>query len=170
MPPLPDIRLQFLPIPRWRSGRFEYEGIRGELGEPGKVATFDDPAARTAVSKGTGERAGHRIARKFGAPCNASNLSLQNPNINTYAPKALQEGFQGKGGSYYDLECVWEAKLHLGYRIHVTVLDRYRAGEKRPISREVSWIETDPKGNVISYPTRSFGNFSSPQERAAKAK
>jgi hypothetical protein len=164
---LPDISHRFAFKPRWRQGGFEYEEISGELGEPGKVMTHRSINAQRTMSRGTGEHAGHRIGIQFGTPGDARNLSLQNPNSNTFAPKALQEAFRGPGGSYHDLESQWALRLQQGYRIKVIVRDKYRIGEERPISRYVEWTETDPKGRIAAPQRLDFGNFSSPQKRAA---
>jgi len=163
-----DISNQFVFKNRWRQGSFEYEEISGELGEPGRVATHRLITPQRTMSRGTGEHAGHRIGIQFGAPGDLRNLSLQNPNSNTFAPKALQEAFRGPGGSYHALESQWALRLHQGYRIRVTVRDKYRIGEARPISRWVEWIETDPQGRTGAPQRLDFGNFSSPQQRAAK--
>lgn len=165
---LPDISNRFAFKRRWRQGSFEYEELSGELGEPGKVMTHRSISAQRTMSRGTGEHAGHRIGIQFGAPGDVRNLSLQNPNSNTFAPKALQEAFRGPGGSYHDLESQWALRLHQGYRIKVLVRDKYRVGEERPISRFVEWTETDPKGRIGAPQRLDFGNFSSPQQRAAE--
>ena len=163
----PDIRKHFKPIRRYRRGGFEYEGITGRLGVPGKVVNTGKGSAaaraKQSVSRGTGEHAGHRIGGEFGAPTDATNLSLQNPNMNTYAPKDLQEAFLGSGGSYRKLELEWGQKLKNGSDIEVTVLDKYRPGEARPISRHVSWTERTPGGQEIKGEL-DFGNFGSPQQ------
>jgi hypothetical protein len=163
---LPDIRNQFRFTPRWREGAFEFESISGRLGIPGKVRTFNPASERRAISAGTGEHAGHRIGARFGAPTDATNLSLQNANINTHAPKALQEAFQGSGGNYLRMENEWEQLLHEGYGIEVKVTDKYRAGESRPISRLVEWVEISPSG-ARTERHLDYGNFGSPQARAA---
>lgn len=163
---LPDISTRFVFKPRWRAGDFEYEEISGELGEPGKVMTHRALKPQQNISRGTGEHAGHRIGIQFGAPGDSRNLSLQNPNMNTFAPKHLQEAFRGPGGSYHELESQWALKLHRGYRIHVIVRDKYRPGDQRPISRFVQWTETDPNGRSGAPQRLDFGNFSSPQQRA----
>ncbi len=87
--------------------------------------------------------------------------------MNTFAPKVLQPAFQGHGGSYHDLESRWTALLKEGYRIRVTVRDKYRKGENRPFSRWVQWIETKPGASWGQAQELEFGNFSSPQQRAA---
>jgi hypothetical protein len=163
---LPDISGQFRFTPRWREGAFEYEQMSGRLGVPGQVMTHRDTAAQRAISSGSGDHAGHRIGVQFGAPGDARNMSLQNANINTRAPKPLQEGFRGPGGSYLDLENGWAEKLQHGYGIEVTVRDRYRPGEGRPISRLVEWVETAPNGSRSSN-SLEFLNTTSPQSRAA---
>ncbi len=152
---------------RWVSGRFEYEELSGELGEPGTVMTHRVVAAQQAMSKGTGEHAGHRIGIQFGAPGDARNLGLQNANMNTFAPKALYDAFRGSGGSYHRLESEWAEKLHQGWKIFVTVRDTYRVGEKRPFSRRVDWTETMPNGASLPSRGLDFGNFDSPQRGAA---
>lgn len=162
----PDISSKFVHKPRWKSGNFEYEEISGSLGVPGKVKTHRDVSAQSDMSHGTGDHAGHRIGVQFGAPGDARNMSLQNANMNTYAPKVLQETFGGHGASYLKMEQEWAEKLQEGYGIRATVRDMYRPGEVRPFARQVEWIETSPNG-VVKTDTRTFGNFSSPQERAA---
>lgn len=163
---LPDISGRFVFKPRWREGSFEYEQIGGRLGVPGKVMTHRDELAQRAISTGTGEHAGHRIAIRFGAPGDARNMSLQNPNMNTYAPKVHQEALQGSGASYYRLEDEWAEKLQRGIGIDVVVRDKYRPGESRPIARFVEWTEIAPNG-AVTRNTRDFGNFGSPQQRQA---
>jgi hypothetical protein len=163
---LPDIRAQFL-FRQWTQGNFSYKEASGELGVPGKVATHRIVAAQTTMSGGTGEHAGHLIGIQFGAPGDVRNLGLQNANMNTFAPKALQSAFQGHGGSYHDLESRWTARLKEGYKIRVTVKDKYRKGENRPFSRWVQWIETKPGASSGQAQELDFGNFSSPQQRAA---
>jgi hypothetical protein len=99
-------------------------------------------ADQRTVSRGTGEHAGHLIGIQFGAPGDLRNLGLQNPNMNTFAPEALQPAFQGPGGGYHDLESRWSEQLKAGSKIRVTVRDKYRKGENRPFTRWVQWIET----------------------------
>jgi hypothetical protein len=163
---LPDISAQFV-FRQWTQGKYFYKEASGELGIPGQVATHRIVAAQRTMSGGSGEHAGHLIGIQFGAPGDIRNLGLQNPNMNTFAPKSLQPAFQGHGGSYHDLESDWSEQLKAGTRIRVTVRDKYRASENRPFSRWVQWIENKP--GVPSAITREleFGNFSSPQQRAA---
>ena len=94
-------------------------------------------------------------------------MSLQNPNMNTFAPTALHEAFRGPGGSYHDLESRWSALLRDGHRVTVTVTDKFRGGEERPFSRSVQWSQTSPNGVPGPKMSLEFGNFSSPQGRAA---
>jgi len=164
-----DISNRFKFRPRWREGRFEYEELSGDLGVPGTVVTHRLVRDQSAISAGTGEHAGHRIGIQFGAPGDAKNLSLQNPNVNTYAPRDLQVVFTGSGGNYLKLEAEWSRKLKAGYRIRVSVRDMYRPGDGRPVSRRVEWIETDPNGVRMPPRILEFVNFTSPQSRNAAA-
>ena len=100
---LPDISAQFV-FRQWTQGRYSYKEASGELGVPGKVVTHRVVSAQRAMSGGTGEHAGHLIGIQFGAPGDVRNLGLQNPNMNTFAPKTLHDAFKGHGGSYNDLE------------------------------------------------------------------
>ena len=163
---LPDISAQFL-FRQWTQGNYSYKEASGELGIPGKVSTHRSIAAQRAMSMGTGEHAGHLIGIQFGAPGDVRNLGLQNPNMNTFAPKGLQAAFQGHGGSYHDLESDWSDLLKAGYKIRVTVKDKYRKGENRPFSRSVHWTETKPGASSGTSRQLEFGNFGSPQLRAA---
>lgn len=165
---LPDISARFL-FRQWTQGSYAYKEASGELGVPGKVATHRSAAAQRAMSAGTGEHAGHLIAIQFGAPGDIRNLGLQNPNMNTFAPKRLQAAFRGPGGSYHDLESRWSDQLKAGSRIWVTVKDKYNKGENRPFSRWVQWIETKPGASSGSASELEFGNFGSPQQVAANA-
>jgi hypothetical protein len=164
---LPDISRSFVWRERWRAGNYEYEELSGHLGVPGTVKTHRLLSAQKAMSANTGEHAGHRIGIQFGAPGDRRNLSLQNPNMNTYAPRDLQVVFQGPGGNYLRLESEWTSRLKAGYKIWVCVRDKYRLDEGRPISRRVEWRETDPKGVRLAPRVLEFGNFGSPQMRAA---
>jgi DNA/RNA non-specific endonuclease len=161
----PDISQQFV-FRKWTQGNLNYKEASGELGIPGQVATHRSVAAPRSISSGTGEHAGHLIGIQFGAPGGESNLGLQNPNMNTFAPKALHESFRGSGGSYHDLESQWTAKLKQGYKITVTVRDKYRLGENRPFSRWVQWTEMKVGSPTVTKQLE-FGNFGSPQGREA---
>jgi hypothetical protein len=163
---LPDISAQFV-FRQWTQGKFFYKEASGELGVPGKVATHRIVAAQRTMSGGTGEHAGHLIGIQFGAPGDIRNLGLQNSNMNTFAPKGLQPAFQGHGGSYHDLESEWSEQLKAGSKIRVTVKDKYRVGENRPFSRWVQWSERKPGAASTVVRELEFGNFSSPQMRAA---
>jgi hypothetical protein len=162
----PDISAQFIFRP-WTQGNYSYKEASGELGVPGKIATHRIEAEQHAMSSGTGEHAGHLIGIQFGAPGDIRNLGLQNPNMNTFAPKQLQAAFQGHGGSYHDLESRWSDALKAGSKIRVTVRDKYRKGENRPFSRWVQWTETKPGSSSGMTQQLEFGNFGSPQQRAA---
>ena len=121
---LPDISQQFT-FRSWTQGAYAYKDASGKLGVPGKVRTHRSVSVQRAVSSGSGEHAGHLIGIQFGAPGDARNLGLQNPNMNTFAPKTLQEAFRGPGGSYHDLESRWSERLKLGFQIsHGTTLAR----------------------------------------------
>jgi hypothetical protein len=161
---LPDISGRFT-FKSGYQGQTFYKKASGELGVPGQVMTHRDEAAQRGVSAGTGEHAGHLIGIQFGAPGDLRNLGLQNPNMNTFAPKPLQEAFQGSGGSYHRVESGWASLLLQGYRVEVTVTDKYRTGENRPYTRSVSWTETSPGGGVTQK-ALEFVNFTSPQSHA----
>jgi len=163
---LPDISAQFV-FRTWNNGRYWYKEAAGELGVPGRVATHRIVAAQRTMSAGSGEHAGHMIGIQFGAPGDIRNLGLQNANMNTFAPRSLHAAFQGHGGSYHDLESDWTAQLKAGTQIRVTVRDKYRAGENRPFSRWVQWIETPPGAPSSTARELEFANFSSPQYRVA---
>ena len=163
---LPDISNRFT-FRKWTQGSYSYKEASGELGVPGQVMTHRSVSAQRSMSGGTGEHAGHLIGIQFGAPGDERNMSLQNPNMNTFAPTALHSAFQGAGGSYHDLESRWSARLKQGHRITVTVRDKFRMGEQRPFSRSVEWYET--AANNVQGPKQmlEFGNFGSPQGRQA---
>jgi hypothetical protein len=161
---LTDIRNQFR-FRQWRQGGYFYKEATGELGVPSQVMTHRDVKAQRDLASGTGDHAGHMIGVQFGAPGGLENMGLQNANMNTFAPKRLQEAFRGHGGSYHDLESMWADKLKKGSRISVTIQDKYRAAENRPFVRWVQWIETTPDGKQKAPVTLDFGNFSSPQLR-----
>jgi hypothetical protein len=89
--------------------------------------------------------------------------------MNRYAPKKLQ-GALGKGGSYLRMEDDWEKMLETGVRIRVVITDRYRLHQDRPFTRNVRWWTIERGHNEwTEMPTIDFGNFSSPQEREARA-
>ena len=163
---LPDISHRFVFQSRTQ-GNYFYKEASGELGVPGQVATHRIVSDQRAMSGGSGEHAGHLIGIQFGAPGDIRNLGLQNPNMNTFAPKALHEAFRGPGGSDHDLETHWSQLLQQGYRVHVLVRDKYHLGENRPFSRSVQWTETPASGSGGVTRAVEFANFSSPQSRAA---
>lgn len=149
----------------WTQGDYSYKQAEGELGVPGQVMKHRDEDAQDELSADSGEHAGHLIAIQFGAPGGIENMGLQNPNMNTYAPRRLQEALRGNGASYYKLELDWKKKLKAGYRISVVIRDKYHLGENRPFVRWVQWVETTPTGKQEAAQTLDFGNFSSPQLR-----
>ncbi len=163
---LPDISSRFT-FRNWTQGGYFYKEAAGELGVPGKVMTHRDVGAQRDLAGGTGDHAGHMIGVQFGAPGGIENMGLQNANMNTFAPKRLQEAFRGHGGSYHDLESDWSRKLKDRYRISVIIQDKYRLGEERPFVRKVQWTETDAKGKQGAPQMLDSGNFSSPQWREA---
>lgn len=162
---LPDISSRFT-FRNWTQAGYFFKEAAGELGVPGTVATHRDVQAQRDLAGGTGDHAGHMIGVQFGAPGGIENMGLQNANMNTFAPKRLQEAFRGHGGSYHDLESDWARKLKDGYRITVTIQDKYRVGEERPFVRLVEWTESKGRQSVTQ--TLDFGNFSSPQLRDAR--
>lgn len=160
-----DIGSRFI-FRQWNNGRYFYKEASGELGVPRQVTTHRDVKEQRTLSEGTGEHAGHLIGIQFGAPGDLRNLGLQNANINTHAPKEYHEAFVGPGGSYYQLESTWKELLQNGWKIHVTVTDKYQDGENRPFTRSVRWTEISPAGSSTSNAV-DYGNFGSPQKRAA---
>ncbi|HEX3435191.1 MAG TPA: DNA/RNA non-specific endonuclease [Pseudacidobacterium sp.] len=161
---LPDIRNRFK-FKQWPQGEYFFKEASGELGVPGQVETHRDVKSQRDLASGTGDHAGHMIGVQFGPPCGIENMGLQNSNMNTFAPKRLQEALRGHGGSYHDLESMWADKLKKGSRISVIIQDKYRKDENRPFVRWVQWIETTPNGKQQAPQTLDFGNFSSPQLR-----
>lgn len=164
---LPDISSRFH-FRSWTQAGYFFKEAEGELGVPGKVMTHRDVGAQRDLAAGTGDHAGHMIGVQFGAPGGIENMGLQNANMNTFAPRRLQEAFRGHGGSYHDLESEWSRKLKSGSRISVIIQDKYRVGEDRPFVRWVQWTEITPQGKHEAPQTIDFGNFSSPQLREVR--
>jgi len=150
----------------WTLGAYSYKEAAGELNVPGSMQTARSAGAQRRLSSGTGEHAGHLIGRQFGGPGDIRNLGLQNPNINTFAPRELHQAFRGSGGSYRKLESHWGDLLKQGYRVRVTVRDMYNRNENRPFARQVRWTEISP-GGAAEQKQLNFGNFGSPQRQAA---
>jgi predicted ABC-type ATPase len=125
----------------------------GKLVSPG-AAGPRDLAAQRAVSRGTGDDAGHLIGHQFGGPETPSNLSLQHHAQN-----------QG-GGTYYNLEQRWAEKLLAGVPVEVEIREMTRAGEVRPYHRHVEW--TEGVGESLQYGELDFMNPESARGRAAK--
>jgi len=144
------------------SGQFEtkqyekdgqtYKEISGSLGTPGTVVEHRSKTAQSAISRGTGDDAGHLIANQFGAPGDERNLSAQNRTMNQF------------GGTYKQMEEKWAEKLSEGYKIDVAVKDVTRSNEDRPFMRSVNWTETDPNGKEREY-SLAFANTSTPLSR-----
>jgi hypothetical protein len=148
-----------------------YKRASGELGVPSTVAKSRNRSAQRKISEGTGEHAGHLIATRFGAPGCTCNLSLQNPNMNSYTPKEHQDAL-GEGGSWLKLEDSWAELLEAGQkddrrvRIKVEVEDRFRPGNTRPYKRNVQWWMKQGSGDWVLMPNNIiYPNFSSPQGR-----
>jgi hypothetical protein len=68
----------------------------------------------------------------------------------------------GQRGNH-DLQAHWGERSQARY----TVSGKYRRNENRPFSRWVQWIETAPGAPPSPARELEFGNFSSPQHRAA---
>jgi hypothetical protein len=107
---LPDISSRFT-FREWTQGGYFYKEAAGELGIPGQVMKHRDEDAQDDLRDDSGEHAGHLIGIQFGAPGGIENMGLQNPNMNTYAPRRLQDALRGHGGSFYELEMKWRKKL-----------------------------------------------------------
>ncbi len=148
-------------------GDFSYKQAAGELRRPSLVTGIRDERAQWAVSHGTGEHAGHLIATQFGAPGDTRNLGLQNPNMNTFAPRHLHAAFLGSGGAYRRTEIEWGALLESGTRVKVVIEDKYRKGEARFIGRTAQWWTMKAGGSWVAMIDRIFGNWDSPQAQAA---
>ena len=150
---------------RVNNDRFVTEEVSGLLKKPSQVLKKKlDRTELKKISEGTGEHAGHRIARRFGGPDCPENLGLQNPNINTWSPKAVRDEYYctDGGASYYKLEAEWAQKLEDGWSIFVIVRDQIPVNGKRPAYRDVTWTEVSPTG-VRKERTLAFANTPSPQ-------
>ncbi|MEW5839513.1 DNA/RNA non-specific endonuclease [Nitrososphaera sp.] len=69
---------------------FTYKIAEGRLVPPSIVQKHYNPAARSELSSGTKEHAGHIIGRRFGGPEVEENLFLQDPTMNVGEWKALE--------------------------------------------------------------------------------
>jgi DNA/RNA non-specific endonuclease/Zeta toxin len=127
----------------------------GRLAAPGTQDAKRQLAAQRAVSRGTGDDAGHLIGHQFGGPEIPGNLSLQHHVQN-----------QG-GGTYWQLESQWAELLKNGVGVDVSVREMTRAGEDRPYHRHVAWVETHPTGKT-EHSSIDFMNAESQRGRAAK--
>lgn len=125
----------------------------GKLQAPGAAGARDLKAQR-AVSRGTGDDAGHLIGHQFGGPEIPGNLSLQHYEQNR------------GGGTFYDLEKRWAEKLVAGVPVEVEIREMTRAGEDRPYHRHVQW--TEGVGPSQRREVADFMNSESPRGRLAK--
>jgi DNA/RNA non-specific endonuclease len=125
----------------------------GKLQVPGTAGARDLKAQR-AVSRGTGDDAGHLIGHQFGGPEIPGNLSLQHYGQNR------------GGGTFYDLEKRWAEKLQAGVSIDVEIREMTRAGEDRPYHRHVEW--TEGVGPSQRREVADFMNAESQRGRLAK--
>lgn len=150
---LPDVSKQF-EFKEWHAGGRRYQQASGRLGVPGRVKTARSRADQSALSRQTGDDAGHLIANQFGAPGDLRNLTLQNRVTNRW-------------GTYRDLERKWAELLENGSGIEVVVTDRFRMGKARPYRRDVRWTEIDRHGRRTEFEEPIFANFDSDARRAA---
>lgn len=146
--PYPNVSVEYLSYGYTKSNSTRCEVTEGELKVPSQVEHARSRAAQKAVSEGTGDDAGHRIAARFAGPPDISNLARQNR-------------IQNRWGTYYKLEDDWAGKLESGVRIIVRVSDLYKPGAVRPFARRAEWREIYPDGRVIDIildfaNTRSF--------------
>lgn len=146
-----DISEQFKTTQYEKDGQ-SYKEISGSLGVPGSVVEHRNQSEQSAISKGTGDDAGHLIANQFGAPGDEKNLNAQNWKANRY-------------GTYKQMENDWSEKLSEGYKIDVTVTDITKNNEDRPYMRSVNWTETDPNGKEQDH-SLAFANTTTPENRA----
>lgn len=147
-----DVRDNFTFDQYQRNGK-TYKWGRGILGKAGEVVKHDDPAAKRSVSRGTGDDAGHLIARMYGGPSGAENLSRQNWIQNEY-------------GTFRNLEQYWESQQNKGFEIEVQVTDVTKAGADRPFLRNVQWTETAPDGTKVDH-SLDFVNTTTTESRQA---
>ena len=107
------------------------------------------------ISKGTGDHAGHLIARRFGGPDAACNFTRQNYLQNR------------GGGTYYQAESTWAAALAEGARVHVIVRAKTRSGETRTFYREAEWTITSKTGQKIQGKVSYLNNESDKTREAS---
>ncbi len=139
---------------------FSIKGAEGWLG--GANTSKRDRAAHEAVSYGSGDDAGHLIARRFGGPDTAANFGKQNWIQNR------------GGGTYFKTETMlWDA-LKAGSRVHLKVEEKTYKGtdEKagrsgdRAFYRMMQWLIID-KANQRSGGSVAFLNSESQRMRDA---
>ncbi len=131
----------------------EVKFAAGKLQVPGSAGPRD-LAAQRAVSRGTGDDAGHLIGHQFGGPETPANLSLQHHAQN-----------QG-GGTYYNLEQRWAEKRLAGIEVDVEIRETKRVGDDRPFHRHVEW--TEGAGQTLQYGELDFVNPESERVRTLK--
>ncbi len=152
----------------WSNDKWATKEVSGDLMRPSTVPWRARIRAELEkVSKGTREHAGHLVGKQFGGPECPENLSLQNPNMNTYSPKAIRNAFYCKdgGGNYLQFENDMADMLDEGWSIHIKVQDKFRIGEARAAYRNVEVTGIPPGGGPKITKDFTFGNFSSPQSR-----
>lgn len=136
----------------YERGNRRYKVAQGTLGVPGIVGTHRSTSAQRAVSRGTGDDAGHLIGNIFGGSGGIENLSPQNWIQNRY-------------GTFRSLERQWTDQLRNGAQIRAKVTDIYRMGEDRPFMRNVQWQVTITGGATFSN-SLDFANPHTPESRA----
>ncbi len=150
----PDISETYVYEEYIASNGDKVKSAKGELGVPGQVQEVRDEASQKAVSKGTGDDAGHLIANIFGGAGDERNLGAQNWQSNEF-------------GTWKELENYWSDKLKSGTKIFVEVKEATKRGENRPYRRVAEWTEVDAAGNITNHDL-DFGNFHTPESREAQ--
>jgi hypothetical protein len=135
-------------------GDLTVKGAEGFLTDPNKSKR--NAKEHKAVSAGTGDDAGHLIARKFGGPDLPCNFTRQNYKQNR------------GGGTYYDAETEWSSLLAKGEQVWVQVKAKTREGGiDRTFYREVQW-KSRAKGGKFTVGTPVYYlNSESDKSRAA---
>jgi len=152
----------------WRDRNYLIKEVSGDLIWPKSLPKRRRLRAELQkISRGTNEHAGHLVAKEYGGQEEWYNLSIQNPNINTSAPKEVRGEFYCKngGGDYRKCELEWADYLDQDWTIHVQIQDWFRIGEERPFERKVVATATPPNGGPKVTRPVNFGNFPSPNSR-----
>jgi DNA/RNA non-specific endonuclease len=132
--------------------KYTIKVAQGFLGKPN--ADKRSRKAHEAISKGSGDHAGHLIARRFGGPDAACNLARQNYMQNR------------GGGTYYTVEDIWAEALDGGAEVYVTVREKTLLGKDRTFYRDAEWtITSKTKGET--HDKICFLNTESDKTRAA---